>query len=598
MRAVSNVEDEEGDVGELLVVDRGPILEAEEVRGSEGVEEGEINLSSCFARLMTDIEKEEGEDETDSSSLRTTRLLHRLCEIEREKMNLAMISGTHWEGPVRYLQCATHLLRRHHPRRQIRNIEKEDDEDDDGDAVLMSPPSSFVENIRKAYAYRSGVLAVGDRIEARIFGDMLYYTGVILGQSEDRRTVSICYEDDDMVDSIPVQWVEPLSRKVVYDRKKEVRVLLGRYAVEGYPRFAYLLVFRKSPQLYQSAALLVEKRREGGSESADTERVTSSTAASGYVLDPSTSVVPFEVNQCFLILLALLHDREEEEEEGEKEKEEEDEEKTTRSAPSSPPPPSFLVIGCGGGAVPLGIKRFTKSRAVVDVVDLSDEILYVAKTYFGLDPESSKNIRLHKADGIEFLRRKFRKYSGATEEGPNYDAILLDVAAHDAVDGAPLEMPPADFIHEDTLRLARDSLRRDGGICAINVIANREMLHTIVRTCAKVFDQVAIFGVDPNYVFFCRRGHGGCGSSRRRRRHDNGGDGEETCRRSFKERGLEITANELSRKIRAIGLGKMVPEILGPFLDRSEIFKAQKIARGWMSLADFERALCDPDYGV
>ena len=56
---------------------------------------------------------------------------------------------------------------------------------------------------------------------------------------------------------------------------------------------------------------------------------------------------------------------------------------------------NILVIGCGGGAVPLGYSKLCPN-STIDVVDLSKEVIDVASKYFGIS--EAKNVRTHVYD--------------------------------------------------------------------------------------------------------------------------------------------------------------------------------------------------------
>ena len=196
------------------------------------------------------------------------------------------------------------------------------------------------------------------------------------------------------------------------------------------------LMFKDSPQLYQSARI----------ESND------------------SNVVSFEVNQTILLSVAMLRNR-------------------TKAH-------NILVIGCGGGAVPLGYSTLCPN-ATIDVVDLSKEVIDVASKYFGIS--EAKNVRTHVYDGVKYVKDRVLSTS--------LNILVVDVAAHDAVDGDELEMPPRTFVSLEFLTHARRVLKT-GGLLLMNVIAKREMLKTVSTRLRKYFENVKIFGLDPNYIFF------------------------------------------------------------------------------------------------
>ena len=346
-------------------------------------------------------------------------------------------------------------------------------------------------------------LCKGDRVEARVPDDQLYYTGEILDFSEDRCTILIEFEDKKL-DSTPHQWVIPFRREVVY-KGEQVIVIRGHYAVRGFPHRALFLMFKDSPQLYQSARI----------ESND------------------SNVVPFEVNQTILLSVAMLRNR-------------------TKAH-------NILVIGCGGGAVPLGYSELCPN-ATIDVVDLSKEVIDVASKYFGIS--EAKNVRTHVYDGVKYVKDRVLSTS--------LNILVVDVAAHDAVDGDELEMPPRTFVSLEFLTHARRVLKT-GGLLLMNVIAKREMLKTVSTRLRKYFENVKIFGLDPNYIFFCS-----------------------VCDDDV----LDLDHDNLLRRVHDIGISTVVPEILDAFLAKSAEYSEDGVAMGWIPFERFSSGLDDGDYSV
>lgn len=79
-----------------------------------------------------------------------------------------------------------------------------------------------------------------------------------------------------------------------------------------------------------------------------------------------------------------------------------------------------LVVGLGGGTVP---KRFVRdySNLVVDAVEIDPAVISIAKRYFYV--KEGPRLRIHEADGRQFLRRSKEKW----------DLILLDAYYADTV---------------------------------------------------------------------------------------------------------------------------------------------------------------------
>ena len=78
-----------------------------------------------------------------------------------------------------------------------------------------------------------------------------------------------------------------------------------------------------------------------------------------------------------------------------------------------PEPRRLLVVGVGGGALPMFL-RAVLPEAHVDAVDNDEEVLEVARDYFGFREDA--RLRAHVADGRAFIEAP----------GPSYDVVFLD----------------------------------------------------------------------------------------------------------------------------------------------------------------------------
>jgi hypothetical protein len=107
----------------------------------------------------------------------------------------------------------------------------------------------------------------------------------------------------------------------------------------------------------------------------------------------------------------------------------------------------------------------------------------------------------------------------------------------------------------------------------MNVIAKREMLKTVSTRLRKYFENVKIFGLDPNYIFFCSV----C-------------DDDDDV--------LDLDHNDLLRRVHDIGISTVVPEILDAFLVKSAKYSEEGIAMGWIPFERFSSGLDDGDYSV
>ena len=137
-----------------------------------------------------------------------------------------------------------------------------------------------------------------------------------------------------------------------------------------------------------------------------------------------------------------------------------------------------LVIGLGGGTVP---KRFVRDypSVKVDAVEIDAAVIRIAKRYFYV--EEGPRLKLHEADGRQFLRRTDQKW----------DLILLDAYYADTV---PFFLTTREFF-----TIAKSHLT-PGGILCNNVIGQvggprSAFFRSVYRTMDEVFPQVHAFRV-------------------------------------------------------------------------------------------------------
>jgi len=130
-----------------------------------------------------------------------------------------------------------------------------------------------------------------------------------------------------------------------------------------------------------------------------------------------------------------------------------------------------LVIGLGAGVVPMW---YEKMGIRTDVVDISEDIADIAKTYFGFSLSGA----LHIEDARFFLASTTKKY----------DYIILDVFTGDTT--------PAHLLSREALQQIRDHLA-PGGVVALNLFGSlREetfITASVLETLREVFATVQIY---------------------------------------------------------------------------------------------------------
>jgi len=134
------------------------------------------------------------------------------------------------------------------------------------------------------------------------------------------------------------------------------------------------------------------------------------------------------------------------------------------------------VLFVGGGGF-TGPKHFARMGMTVDVVEIDPVVVRAAKEHFRV--EESENLRIHTADGRQFME----------ETNRTYDLIVLDAYRRDKV---PFQLTTVEF-----MRLAADRLDEDGVLLA-NVISApggpaSKFYRAEFRTIDRVFPQVYAF---------------------------------------------------------------------------------------------------------
>lgn len=167
--------------------------------------------------------------------------------------------------------------------------------------------------------------------------------------------------------------------------------------------------------------------------------------------------------------------------------------------------PRCLVIGLGGGGLPLFLRRFVPCLDVT-VVELEGGLVGVAEAWFGLQRDAQ--LRVDVGDGVA------RVVEGGEE---TWDAIVVDVDNKDASLG--ISCPAPAFLEPAFLQACRARLRgggeeggsSGGGVLAMNVAArSSEMLGGALNALAGTFNGGELYEVHPteqdvNRVIFALR---------------------------------------------------------------------------------------------
>jgi spermidine synthase len=138
-------------------------------------------------------------------------------------------------------------------------------------------------------------------------------------------------------------------------------------------------------------------------------------------------------------------------------------------------PRRFLVVGLGGGVLPMFLRKYYPD-AVIDAVDIDPEVVAVAKKFFGFREDPV--MKAHVADGRRFIEQ-------AREP---YDVIFLDAYGSDSI--------PRHLTTQEFLQAVRRALTPNGVVVS-NVWSGgvNPLYDSMVRTYQEVFDEVLILDV-------------------------------------------------------------------------------------------------------
>jgi len=137
-----------------------------------------------------------------------------------------------------------------------------------------------------------------------------------------------------------------------------------------------------------------------------------------------------------------------------------------------PQPERVLVVGLGGGTIPMFLRRYFP-QTYIDAVEIDPEVIHVAKRFFGF--REDERMKAYAADGRRFIEQAKQRY----------DLVFLDAFGTDNV--------PYDLATEEFLRAVRNILTPRG--LAIANIWSREsnpQYDSMVRTYQEVFSSLYI----------------------------------------------------------------------------------------------------------
>jgi spermidine synthase len=136
----------------------------------------------------------------------------------------------------------------------------------------------------------------------------------------------------------------------------------------------------------------------------------------------------------------------------------------------TPEPQHILVIGLGGGTLPMALERVLP-HAEIDTVEVDPAVVIVAQHYFGFHTD----VRLHviEQDGRAYVRQAIRA-------GTHYDLIMLDAYDNQYI---PEHLLTREFLNEVR------SLLTTGGVVAANTFSGSRLYSNESVTYRAVFGE-------------------------------------------------------------------------------------------------------------
>ena len=133
-----------------------------------------------------------------------------------------------------------------------------------------------------------------------------------------------------------------------------------------------------------------------------------------------------------------------------------------------PDPRRILVIGLGGGTLPVALAHVLP-QARIDTVEIDPAVVKVASRYFGF--RTSPRQRVHQADGRAFVEQ-------AVREKRTYDLVMLDAFDYTYI---PAHLMTREFLQQVKALLA------PGGVLAANTFSSSELYSRESATYGDVF---------------------------------------------------------------------------------------------------------------
>tara|TARA_R110002110_G_scaffold248571_7_gene464731 strand:+ start:92 stop:991 length:900 start_codon:yes stop_codon:yes gene_type:complete len=136
----------------------------------------------------------------------------------------------------------------------------------------------------------------------------------------------------------------------------------------------------------------------------------------------------------------------------------------------NPEPERVLIIGLGGGSIPVALNEMYPD-AVIDVVEIDEAVVRVARRFFNF--QENEKLKVHVADARVYTKR-------AGLQGKKYDLIILDAFTGDYI---PEHLMTKEYLEETQALLA------DPGVLVANTFSTSDLYDHESVTYSEVFGQ-------------------------------------------------------------------------------------------------------------
>ena len=134
----------------------------------------------------------------------------------------------------------------------------------------------------------------------------------------------------------------------------------------------------------------------------------------------------------------------------------------------APAPKHILIIGLGGGTLPMALRGFLPD-AMIDIVEIDPAVVKAAEDYFPFKPDA--NLKVNIDDGRVFVKK-------AIKAGAQYDLVMLDAFEDDYI---PEHLLTREFLQEVK------SIIVPNGVIAANTFSSSGLYPYESATYADVF---------------------------------------------------------------------------------------------------------------